>query len=94
MSKDNKNLILMGSIILLISVSFRCGVKYGKTQTYSELFENQKITLQAQKDLTESLKNQVDYITFRNIAHEKVVDMDMARWLDEMSVEGERWMTK
>jgi len=77
-------------IAALIALSFYGGVRYSKRQTYSELSINQKITLKAQKDLTESLKNQVDYITFRNIAHEKVVDMDMARWLDEISVEGER----
>lgn len=59
-----------------MALIFWGGVQYGKKQIYTELNTNQKITLEAEKCLKESLRNQVDYINSVNAAHEKIVILE------------------
>jgi len=66
-------------VAALIAISFWGGAAYQKRKMSAELSANQKITLKAQKCLKESLKNQLNYINFANLAHEKVVDDEMER---------------
>lgn len=84
-----KESIICGILVGIGVLLYLWGVHNGKKQIYTELNVNQKITQESQKDLTESLKNQIRNIEFTNKAHGITVEMEKERWLSEIKVEVE-----